>query len=116
MADLLGHRDELLRVVEAAFTGVEIHVRGNEIAITGDEAERVGMLFEELGLLLERGQRLEPAGVARTIEMVRADQRPSEVLTTEVYRGTQGRTVRPKTAGQKAYVDAIRENVITFGI
>jgi phosphate starvation-inducible PhoH-like protein len=116
MADLLGHRDELLRVVEAAFTGVEIHVRGNEIAITGDEAERVGLLFEELVLLLERGQRLEPTGVARTIEMVRADQRPSEVLTTEVYRGSQGRTVRPKSAGQKAYVDAIRENVITFAI
>jgi phosphate starvation-inducible PhoH-like protein len=116
MADLLGHRDELLRVVEAAFEGVEIHVRGNEIAITGDEAERVGLLFEELVLLLERGQRLEPAGVARTIEMVRNDQRPSEVLTTEVYRGSQGRTVRPKSAGQKAYVDAIRQNVITFGI
>jgi phosphate starvation-inducible protein PhoH and related proteins len=116
MADLLGHRDELLRVVEAAFEGVEIHVRGNEIAITGTEAERVGLLFDELVLLLERGQRLEPAGVARTIEMIRADQRPSEVLTAEVYRGAQGRTVRPKSAGQKAYVDAIRENVITFGI
>jgi phosphate starvation-inducible PhoH-like protein len=118
MADLLGHRDELLRVVESAFPGVEIHVRGNEIAITGDnaETERVGLLFEEMVLLLERGQRLEPAGVSRTIEMVRADQRPSEVLTTEVFRGSRGRTVRPKSAGQKAYVDAIRENVITFGI
>src|SRR5829696_5366671 len=118
MADLLGHRDELLRVVESAFPGVEIHVRGNEIAITGDnaETERVGLLFEEMVLLLERGQRLEPAGVSRTIEMVRADQRPSEVLTTEVLRGSRGRTVRPKTAGQKRYVDAIRENVITFGI
>jgi phosphate starvation-inducible protein PhoH and related proteins len=116
MADLLGHRDELLRVVESAFAGVEIHVRGNEIAITGDEAERVGNLFEELVLLLERGQRLEPASVSRTIEMLQADQRPSEVLTAEVLRGSRGRTVRPKTAGQKRYVDAIRENVITFGV
>ena len=116
MADLLGHRDELLRVVESAFSGVEIHVRGNEIAITGDEAERVGHLFEELVLLLERGQQLEPASVSRTIEMVRADQKPSEVLTAEVLRGSRGRTVRPKTAGQKRYVDAIRDNVITFGI
>ena len=119
MADLLGHRDELLRVVESAFPSVEIHVRGNEIAITGAdaaEAERVGLLFEEMVLLLERGQRLEPAAVSRTIEMVRADQRPSEVLTTEVFRGSRGRTVRPKSAGQKAYVDAIRDNVITFGI
>jgi phosphate starvation-inducible PhoH-like protein len=116
MADLLGHRDELLRVVEQAFDDVEIHVRGNEIAITGNEAERVGHLFEELVLLLERGEQLEPASVSRTIEMVRDDERPSEVLTAEVLRGSRGRTIRPKTGGQKRYVDAIRENVITFGI
>jgi phosphate starvation-inducible PhoH-like protein len=116
MADLLGQRDELLRVVESAFASVEIHVRGNEIAITGDEADKVGHLFEELVLLLERGQRLEPASVVRTIDMVRADERPSEVLTAEVLRSARGRTVRPKSAGQKRYVDAIRDNVITFGI
>ena len=116
MADLLGQRDELLRVVESSFDGVEIHVRGNEIAITGDEADKVGHLFEELVLLLERGQRLEPASVVRTIDMVRHDERPSEVLTAEVLRSARGRTIRPKSAGQKRYVDAIRENVITFGI
>jgi phosphate starvation-inducible protein PhoH and related proteins len=116
MADLLGQRDELLRVVESAFAGVEIHVRGNEIAITGDEADKVGHLFEELVLVLERGQRLEPASVVRTIDMVRADERPSEVLTAEVLRSARGRMIRPKSAGQKRYVDAIRENVITFGI
>jgi phosphate starvation-inducible protein PhoH and related proteins len=116
MADLLGQRDELLRVVESAFASVEIHVRGNEIAITGDEADKVGHLFEELVLLLERGQRLEPASVVRTIDMVRADEKPSEVLTAEVLRSARGRTVRPKSAGQKRYVDAIRDNVITFGI
>jgi phosphate starvation-inducible protein PhoH and related proteins len=116
MADLLGQRDELLRVVESSFDGVEIHVRGNEIAITGDEADKVGHLFEELVLLLERGQRLEPASVVRTIDMVRADERPSEVLTAEVLRSARGRTVRPKSGGQKRYVDAIRDNVITFGI
>jgi phosphate starvation-inducible protein PhoH and related proteins len=116
MADLLGHRDELLRVVESAFDDVEIHVRGNEIAIIGDEADKVGQLFEEMVLLLERGQRLEPASVVRTIDMVRQDERPSEVLTAEVLRSARGRTVRPKSAGRKRYVDAIRDNVITFGI
>jgi phosphate starvation-inducible PhoH-like protein len=116
MADLLGHRDELLRVVESAFSGVQIHVRGNEIAITGDEADKVALLFEELVLLLERGQRLEPASVVRTIDMVRADERPSEVLAAEVLRSARGRPVRPKSAGQKRYVDAMGDNVITFGI
>ncbi len=54
--------------------------------------------------------------MARTIDMVRADERPSEVLSTEVWRSARGRTVRPKSSGQKRYVDAIAENIITFGI
>jgi phosphate starvation-inducible PhoH-like protein len=118
MTGLLGPRDELLRLVEGAFPGVEIHVRGNEIAIEGElvEADRVGRLFEELVLLLQQGHRLEPTSVTRTIEMVNADERPSEVLNAEVLRGAKGRSVRPKSSGQKRYVDAIRENVITFGI
>ena len=115
MVALLGQRDELLRLVEGAFDA-SIHVRGNEISISGPDAEVVGRLFEELVLLVQQGHALEPAGVARTIEMVRADERPSEVLTTEVWRSARGRTVRPKSSGQKRYVDAIRENIITFGI
>ena len=47
--------------------------------------------------------------------MVCNDERPSEVLATEVLRG-RGRTIRPKTVGQKAYVDAIDRSTITFGI
>ena len=54
--------------------------------------------------------------VGRTIDMVRADERPSEVLTAEVLKAAKGRTVRPKTSGQKRYADAIAANVITFGI
>jgi len=116
MVGLLGQRDELLRVIEAAFAGVDIHVRGNEISITGPDAELVGRLFEELVLLLQSGQELDTGNLGRTIDMVRADERPSEVLTEEVLRGGRGRGVRPKTSGQKRYVDAIRDNVITFAI
>ena len=48
--------------------------------------------------------------------MVKADERPSEVMSPEVLRAARGRTVRPKTSGQKTYVDAIAANVITFAI
>jgi phosphate starvation-inducible PhoH-like protein len=115
MVNLLGQRDELLRLVEGAFP-VSIHVRGNEITVTGaaEEADRVGRLFEELVLLLEAGHILDRENLGRTIDMMKADQRPSDVLNTAVLRGRK--TVRPKTAGQKRYVDAIREQVITFGI
>ena len=48
--------------------------------------------------------------------MVDDDERPSEILTQDVLRGAKGRQVRPKSAGQKRYIDAIADNVITFGI
>jgi phosphate starvation-inducible PhoH-like protein len=116
MVELLGHRDQLLRLVEEAFGDTEILVRGNEISISGGDADRVGRLFDELVVLLARGQRLDAADVGRTIEMVKADERPSEVMSSEVLRSTRGRTVRPKTSGQKTYADAIAANVVTFAI
>ncbi|MBI2708701.1 MAG: PhoH family protein [Actinobacteria bacterium] len=116
MTPLLGARDEHLRVVEEAFPGTLVHVRGNEVVVDGAEADRVGRLVEELVVLVERGQRLDPEVVRRTIDMVRADESPSEVLTSEVLRSFRGRPVRPKSSGQKRYVDAIGANVITFGI
>ena len=116
MVGLVGQRDELLRLVEESFHGTTIHARGNEISIEGEDAERVGRLFEELLILLEQGHFLDTVNVGRTIDMVKADERPSEVLTAEVLRSGRGRTVRPKTAGQKRYTDAIADNVITFGI
>ena len=115
MVSLLGQRDELLRLVEGAFP-VSIHVRGNEITVSGEmtEAERVARLFEEMVLLLEGGNTIDRENLGRTIDMVKADERPSDVLNTAVLRGRK--TIRPKTAGQKRYVDAIREQIITFGI
>jgi phosphate starvation-inducible PhoH-like protein len=101
--------------VEGSFP-VSIHVRGNEITVSGEmsEAERVARLFEEMVLLLESGNTIDRENLGRTIEMVKADERPSDVLNTAVLRGRK--TIRPKTAGQKRYVDAILNQIITFGI
>jgi len=116
MTDLLGPRDELLDIIEDAFPRVAIIARGNEITITGPGADRVGKLFEELVVLLERGHQLEGPIVRRTVEMINADERPSEVLTAELLRTYRGGRVRPKTSGQKRYVDAIVKNTVTFGV
>ena len=116
MAELLGQRDELLRRVEESFPDVSVVVRGNEIQCSGPRAHQVGKLFEEMVLLLQRGERLDQSVMDRSIVMVRAEQRPSTILTDDILKGSRGRMVRPKTAGQKRYVDAIRENTITFGI
>ena len=76
-------------------------VRGNEIGIDGLGSAQVAKLFEELVVLVERGHSIDETNLGRTIDMVRADESPSQVLTTEVLRSGRGRTVRPKTSGQK---------------
>jgi phosphate starvation-inducible PhoH-like protein len=116
MARLVGPLNENLRLVEDAFPQARIIARGNEFTIDGEDSVLVERTVEELRLLLEQGHAVDPQVVHRTIDMVRADERPSEVLTAEVLRSVRGRSVRPKTSGQKRYADAIRGNVVTFGI
>lgn len=116
MLSLLGQHDELLRVIESSFPHSQIAVRGNEISISGESTEQVARLFEELIVLAQRGEGLEGNNLRRTIEMVKADERPSEIVTVELLRSHKGKAVRPKTAGQKRYAEAIANNVVTFGI
>ena len=116
MAGLLGARDEHLRVIERSFPNSKIRVQGNQISVTGADAAMILRLFDELVLVLESGQSLDTTKIARTIDMVADDLRPSEVLRHEVVRGQKGRAIRPSTAGQKRYTDAIDTSIITFAI
>ena len=97
MAGLLGQRDELLRLVERAFSDNQISVQGN--LITGRRARRragrPALRRAGAGAPVRPGPR-RGQGLARTIDMVRDDLRPSEVLNAEVVRGARGKTVRPE--------------------
>jgi phosphate starvation-inducible protein PhoH and related proteins len=119
MLRLVGARDELLKLIEAAFD-TKILVRGNEISITGstEETERVSRLFGELLALLDQGHELTSDAIGRSIEILKSkdDVRPSDVLGDTVVVTHTGKPIRPKTIGQKTYVDSIRENTIVFGI
>lgn len=119
MVQLLGPQDRLLRVVEREHPDVQVHVRGNEITLTGLPASvaRARALVDELIAMARAGQGLEPSDVQTSNRILRADtgERPSEVLG-EAILSSRGRTIRPKTLGQKRYVDAIDENTIVFGI
>ena len=118
IADLVGQRDELLRRIEEEFSS-DILVRGNEITIDGpdDDAKRAATVFEELLTLLRQGQTLTAESVDRAVAMVKRDggPKPSEVMGDTIL-AARGRPIRPKTAGQKRYVDAVRRNSVTFGI
>jgi phosphate starvation-inducible PhoH-like protein len=94
-------------------------VRGNEITITGEPADNATAerLFSELIELIEKGETLTEDAVRRTAEMLTEGtaERPAEVLTLNIL-SRRGRTIRPKTLGQKKYVDAIDQHTIVFGI
>ena len=119
MVTLLGPRDEMLRTIERAFPRLVVHARGNEISLTGpqDDVQSVERLIDELLEIIATGQPLNRDAVERSIGMLRAQtrERPAEVLTANIL-SSRGRTIRPKTLGQKQYVDAIDTNTIVFGI
>jgi phosphate starvation-inducible PhoH-like protein len=119
MVELLGLRDEVLRAVEQGFPTVDVHVRGNEVRLAGPAGDvaLVARLVDELVETAAAGTALSPDVVTRSIAMLRdtANVRPADVLTFNIL-SSRGKTIRPKTAGQKEYVDAIDRHTITFGI
>jgi len=118
MVRLLGTRDENLRFIETAVES-DVHVRGNEVTITGHPAENalVERIFSELIELIEKGETLTADTVRRTVGMLSegSAERPAEVLTLNIL-SRRGRNIRPKTIGQKRYVDSIDAHTIVFGI
>ena len=117
MADLLGQGDSLLRMIEEQFESA-ISVRGNQITINGDPAESqaISSVFTEMISLVEKGESLNSDLVERSIDMLRHGECTPSSLHSDVILSHRGKSIRPMTAGQKRYVDAIRSNTVTFGI
>jgi phosphate starvation-inducible PhoH-like protein len=118
MVELLGERDALLRRVEASFPLAKIVARGNEISLTGPEreADAARTALDEMLILVQEGQPLDAERVDRVISLVRKDVPSPSGIFTESIKVGRGRHVRPKTFGQKRYVDAIRENTLVFSV
>ena len=119
MPALVGSSDEYLRTIENSFPRINLHVRGNEINLSGpaDEVKLANQLFSELITVLRTGQALSVETVERTVGMLRSesDIKPSSLLTADILT-SRGKSIRPKTINQKAYVDAIDKHTVVFGI
>src|SRR5215813_5849398 len=118
MVSLLGPGDETLKLIESSLDS-DILVRGNEITVSGSPADNAltERVFAELLELIEKGETLGRDAVQRIVGMLKqgTEERPAEVLTLNIL-SRRGRTIRPKTLGQKRYVDAIDEHTVNFGI
>jgi len=119
MVAVVGPHDDNLRTIEAAFPSVNITVRGNEITLRGPHIDcaKLENLFNELMVVIRSGNVLNVDAVNRAIEMLEHEpaDHPAEVMSLNIV-SNRGRTIRPKTANQKRYVDAIADHTITFGI
>ncbi|MDD7465961.1 MAG: PhoH family protein [Actinomycetaceae bacterium] len=118
MVNLLGYEDSVLRALERALPQVAIHVRHHTITLTGARAEVdfARELFSELIAVVAAGEMLSAEAATRAAAIARSGlARPTDLLATNIL-STRGKTIRPKSLGQKSYVDAIDSHEIVFGI
>ena len=117
--ELFGRNDAHLKLIEQAFP-VKIVPRGNEVILQGPpaEVERVRRLLERLIAVQNRGARIGERDVRYAVRMAaEGEEQPlADVFGDVIIQTHRGKQIRTKTLGQKAYVDAIRQNGVTFGI
>ena len=115
---LFGSFDENIRQVEEAFC-VRVISRGSDIKISG-EAENVAKAtraIEGLLTLINKGEALSEQNVRYVLSLVNegAEDKLAGMVGDCVCITAKGKPVKPKTLGQKRYVEAIRKNTVTLG-
>ena len=116
---LFGNFDENIQILQNEF-GVSVVCRGSDIKISGEEEAAV-MTEKAVSALLSQianGEPLTEQQVRYTAMMVKeGNEQHANTLSEHCLSITsRGKPVRPKTMGQKRYVDAINDHTITFGI
>jgi phosphate starvation-inducible PhoH-like protein len=118
MVRLLGPQDRLLTTIEHQYPDVQVHVRGNEIVLTGhgQQLQAAKRLVEELIQLVRNGADLGQSDVTSSARILDTNAGSPAELLSQAILTSRGKSIRPKTLGQKEYVDAIDQNTIVFGI
>lgn len=119
MANVFGKFDEHIRKIEKTL-GVTVVLRENQIKIIGNEnnINQAKEVFLQLIQLSQRGNEITEQNVNYALALL-AEHKGEALITIDkdiICHTIQGKPVKPKTLGQKAYVDAIRKNMIVFGM
>ena len=117
--NLFGSFDENIHLIENEF-GVTVANREGELRVNG-EPENVMVAAKALGALLtlsNRGETITEQNVRYVIGLARAgeEDRVSELTQDVICISAKGRPVKPKTIGQKKYVESIQQNAVTIGV
>ena len=115
---VLGINDANLRVLNTQLAA-NIHARGTTLTLRGTEAEvlHAARVVDELESMARRGVPVDRDTVVHATRIMESEapESAADILGAEIV-ARRGKVIRPKTAGQRAYVDAIDEHTITFGI
>jgi phosphate starvation-inducible protein PhoH and related proteins len=118
IAELLGDRDKLIRLIENEY-GVDIFVLGNDIEVSGKNknVQKVIKLLGELTLQINLGQKMDTQKINDSIKIMedKSGIKPHEIFN-DFITVNSGKKIKPRTEGQKKYIEAIRDNTIVFGI
>ncbi len=118
---LFGNFDENIKLIEAEFT-VSILCRGTEMKVVGEPeaVEKAVRAIQGLLTLINKGEQLSDQSVRYVIGMVNDDEdidlKLVELTEGSVCLTARGKPVKPKTLGQKKYVEAIKSNTVTLGV
>ena len=109
MCSVVGISDEILKVIEEELEA-KVSVRGNLISISGStiEVQLLTSLFSELIKMAQSQEQASPQFVRQSIELLKNSNFTPAHLREDILLSYRGKAIRPKTAGQKAYVDAIK--------
>lgn len=116
---LFGSYDENINLIQREFDVVVLN-RGSDIRISGED-KNVKLAYETISTLIvmiNKGERLTEQNIRYVFSLAKeGEQEKIHVLTNDgICVTTSGRIVKPKTLGQKKYVDAIRKNTIVIGV
>jgi phosphate starvation-inducible PhoH-like protein len=115
-AELAGSGDAVLRTLEGHLD-CDLHLRGNVLTLDGGDGQvqTAATVVDELVELIEQGHEIAPGTIEAVTGALDAHESPAEILDDVIWRHRNIK-VAPKTLNQKRYVDAVREQTITFGI
>ena len=117
--NVFGQFDQYMKKIERAFH-VTVIARDGELKIIGDEAlaKRAKGIFTQLLELSKRGNVIQEQDVNYAISLAMENDHSSMVALDGdcICHTINGKPIKPKTLGQKAYVDAIRKKMIVFGL
>lgn len=119
MQKIFGQNDQYVKKLENDFL-VTIVDRNGAVKITGEEnqVKKCVSILSQLFEVSKRGNEIEEQKVDYAISLGREENEDGllEIDRDIICHTVSGKPVKPKTLGQKKYVDAIRDNMITFGL